>query len=181
MGSLFTKLFDSLYSKKNCRILMLGLDAAGKTTILYQMKLGETVSSVPTIGFNFESVEYKNIKFNVFDVGGQYQLRLLWRHYYQNANALIYVLDSSDTERFGLAKETLQNLLQEEDLKGIPVLILANKADVARATIKEIAKEMELEKLVGHEWFIQSTCAITREGIYDGLDWLSKKLQKCGK
>lgn len=179
MGSLFTKLFDSLYTKKNCRILMLGLDAAGKTTILYQLKLGETVSSVPTIGFNFESVEYKNIKFNVFDVGGQYKLRLLWKHYYQNANALIYVLDSSDTERFTLAKETLQNLLQEEELNGIPVLILANKADVSNTKLSDIAREMDVASMRGHEWHIQSTCGLTREGVYEGLDWLCKKLQKC--
>jgi small GTP-binding protein len=63
---------------------MLGLDAAGKTTILYKLKLGEVVSSVPTIGFNVEMVEYKNIKFTVWDIGGQNKLRLLWRHYYQN-------------------------------------------------------------------------------------------------
>jgi len=158
--------------------LMLGLDAAGKTTILYQLKLGESVSHVPTIGFNFETVEYKNIKFNVFDVGGQYKLRLLWRHYFQNTNALIYVLDSSDSERFVLAKETLQSLLQEEELNGIPVLIFANKADVANTSLKEIAKEIEVEQLKGHDWYVQSTCALTREGLYEGLDWLSKKLQK---
>jgi len=64
------------------RALMLGLDAAGKTTILYKLKLGEIISSVPTIGFNVETVEYKNIKFTVWDVGGQEKIRLLWRHYY---------------------------------------------------------------------------------------------------
>jgi len=70
MGLLFTKVFDRLFGKKEMRILMLGLDAAGKTTILYKLKLGEVVSSVPTIGFNVETVEYKNIKFTVWDVGG---------------------------------------------------------------------------------------------------------------
>jgi len=70
MGLLITKLFDSLTKMKDCRILMLGLDAAGKTTILYKLKLGEVIPSVPTIGFNFETVEYKNVKFSVFDIGG---------------------------------------------------------------------------------------------------------------
>jgi len=70
MGSVFTKMFDKFFGKKDMRILMLGLDAAGKTTILYKLKLGEVVSSVPTIGFNVETVEYKNIKFTVWDVGG---------------------------------------------------------------------------------------------------------------
>lgn len=70
MGILISKVLDSLSRIKDARILMLGLDAAGKTTILYKLKLGEVIPSVPTIGFNFESVEYKNIKFNVFDIGG---------------------------------------------------------------------------------------------------------------
>jgi len=84
MGGLFAKLFDKMFSKREARILMLGLDAAGKTTILYKLKLGEVVSSVPTIGFNVETLEYKKIKFTVWDVGGQDKIRLLWRHYYQN-------------------------------------------------------------------------------------------------
>ena len=82
MGLTISKLFDRLFGKKEMRILMLGLDAAGKTTILYKLKLGEVVSSVPTIGFNVETVEYKNIKFTVWDVGGQDKIRQLWRHYY---------------------------------------------------------------------------------------------------
>ena len=84
MGLAFSKLFDKFFGKKEMRILMLGLDAAGKTTILYKLKLGEVVSSVPTIGFNVETLEYKKIKFTVWDVGGQDKIRLLWRHYYQN-------------------------------------------------------------------------------------------------
>jgi small GTP-binding protein len=75
-------LFETYFGKKEMRTLMLGLDAAGKTTILYKLKLGEVVSSVPTIGFNVETVEYKNIKFTVWDVGGQTKIRLLWRHYF---------------------------------------------------------------------------------------------------
>ena len=82
MGLAFTKFFDKIFGKKELRILMLGLDAAGKTTILYKLKLGEVVSSVPTIGFNVETLEYKKIKFTVWDVGGQDKIRLLWRHYY---------------------------------------------------------------------------------------------------
>lgn len=83
MGIPLSSLFDSWFSKKEMRILMVGLDAAGKTTILYKLKLGEVVSSVPTIGFNVEKVQYKNISFTVWDIGGQDKLRLLWRHYFQ--------------------------------------------------------------------------------------------------
>ena len=76
-----------------------GLDAAGKTTILYKLKLGEIVTTIPTIGFNVETVEYKNISFTVWDVGGQDKIRPLWRHYFQNTQGLIFVVDSNDRER----------------------------------------------------------------------------------
>ena len=76
-----------MVGKQEMRILMVGLDAAGKTTILYKLKLGEVVTTIPTIGFNVETVEYKNISFTVWDVGGQDKIRPLWRHYYQNTQA----------------------------------------------------------------------------------------------
>ncbi|XP_075381669.1 ADP-ribosylation factor 3 isoform X1 [Mycteria americana] len=84
MGNIFGNLLKSLIGKKEMRILMVGLDAAGKTTILYKLKLGEIVTTIPTIGFNVETVEYKNISFTVWDVGGQDKIRPLWRHYFQN-------------------------------------------------------------------------------------------------
>lgn len=65
---------------------MLGLDAAGKTTILYKLKLGESTITIPTIGFNVETVQYKNINFTVWDVGGQHLVRPLWKHYYPGTN-----------------------------------------------------------------------------------------------
>ena len=80
MGLSFSKVFGKLFGKKDVRILMVGLDAAGKTTILYKLKLGEIVTTIPTIGFNVETVEYKNISFTVWDVGGQDKIRPLWRH-----------------------------------------------------------------------------------------------------
>ena len=84
MGLLMSKVWERMLGKKEMRILMVGLDAAGKTTILYKLKLGEVVTTIPTIGFNVETVEYKNISFTVWDVGGQDKIRPLWRHYYQN-------------------------------------------------------------------------------------------------
>ena len=129
MGLAISKLFDRFFGKKELRILMLGLDAAGKTTILYKLKLGEVVSSVPTIGFNVETLEYKKIKFTVWDVGGQDKIRLLWRHYYQNTQGLIYVVDSSDKDRIELAKEELHRMLGEEELRDAVVLVFANKQD----------------------------------------------------
>ena len=90
---------------------MLGLDAAGKTTTLYKLKLNETVNTIPTIGFNVENVTYKNLEFNCWDLGGQTVLRPLWRHYYENCQGLIFVVDSHDRERMEEATEVFQELI----------------------------------------------------------------------
>uniref|UniRef100_A0AAY4EW11 ADP-ribosylation factor n=1 Tax=Denticeps clupeoides TaxID=299321 RepID=A0AAY4EW11_9TELE len=105
MGLTISSLFSKLFGKKQMRILMVGLDAAGKTTILYKLKLGEIVTTIPTIGFNVETVEYKNICFTVWDVGGQDKIRPLWRHYFQNTQGLIFVVDSNDRERVAESAE----------------------------------------------------------------------------
>ena len=109
--------FQSLLRKRECRILMVGLDAAGKTTILYKLKLGEVVTTIPTIGFNVESVEYKNLAFNVWDVGGQDKIRLLWRHYYPNTQGVIFVVDSADPSRIGEARDEIHRMMADDELR----------------------------------------------------------------
>merc|ERR1711990_834011 len=104
-------------SKKDMRILMVGLDAAGKTTILYKLKLGEVVTTVPTIGFNVEKVEYKNITFTVWDIGGQDKIRKLWRYYYQNTQGLIFVVDSNDRDRIEDARDELMKMLSADEMR----------------------------------------------------------------
>merc|ERR1719422_2929501 len=105
MGLAFTKLWGRLVGTQEMRILMVGLDAAGKTTVLYRLKLGEAVTTIPTIGFNVETLEYKNILFTVWDLGGQTRTRQIWHHYYQQTDALIFVVDSSDRDRIEEASE----------------------------------------------------------------------------
>ena len=81
MGLAVSKVYNAVFGfSRPTRILLLGLDAAGKTSVLYKLKLGEIVTTIPTIGFNVETVEYKNISFTVWDVGGQDKIRPLWRH-----------------------------------------------------------------------------------------------------
>ena len=99
MGGYLTKLLNS-FSDMKAKILILGLDGAGKTTIMYQMQLHENVHAVPTIGFNVEQVNYKGLEFTLWDIGGQTKLRGMWQHYYSNSDAVIYVLDTSDIDRF---------------------------------------------------------------------------------
>jgi ADP-ribosylation factor protein 6 len=87
MGGQISKMMGKIFGSKEMRLLMLGLDAAGKTTILYKLKLNQDVTTIPTVGFNVETVTYKNVKFNVWDVGGQDKIRPLWRHYFSGALA----------------------------------------------------------------------------------------------
>ena len=159
-------------------MLMLGLDAAGKTTILYKLKLGEIVTTIPTIGFNVESVEYKRINFTVWDVGGQKRIRMLWRHYFQNTRSLVWVLDSTDSERMEEAHEELFELLHSDELRGVPLLVLANKQDMGGAkTVQEVIVALKLTDIKDREWLCQGCCAATGEGLYEGLDWMCRAMK----
>ncbi|XP_069174925.1 uncharacterized protein [Procambarus clarkii] len=109
------------------RVVTLGLDGAGKTSILFKLKQDEFVSTIPTIGFNVETIEYKNFKFTVWDVGGQPKLRPLWRHYYFNTQAVIFVVDATDVDRLLEAQSELTKLMTERELKDASLLIFANK------------------------------------------------------
>ncbi|XP_029207679.1 ADP-ribosylation factor 1 isoform X2 [Acropora muricata] len=178
MGGVFTTLFKGLFGKKEMRILMVGLDAAGKTTILYKLKLGEIVTTIPTIGFNVETVEYKNISFTVWDVGGQDKIRPLWRHYFQNTQGLIFVVDSNDRERIAEARDELNRMLSEDELREAIVLVFANKQDLPNAmNAAEITDKLGLHSLRNRNWYIQATCATSGDGLYEGLDWLSSQLK----
>jgi len=179
MGLTISSLLGRLFGKQQMRILMVGLDAAGKTTILYKLKLGEIVTTIPTIGFNVETVEYKNISFTVWDVGGQDKIRPLWRHYFQNTQGLIFVVDSNDKERVGESKEELHKMLEEDELRDAVLLVFANKQDLPNAMSPgELTDKLGLNTLRNRRWYIQSTCATQGTGLYEGLDWLSSELSK---
>ncbi|KAK8503555.1 hypothetical protein V6N12_000625 [Hibiscus sabdariffa] len=150
---------------------------SGKTTILYKLKLGEIVTTIPTIGFNVETVEYKNISFTVWDVGGQDKIRPLWRHYFQNTQGLIFVVDSNDRDRVVEARDELHRMLNEDELRDAVLLVFANKQDLPNAmNAAEITDKLGLHSLRQRHWYIQSTCATSGEGLYEGLDWLSNNI-----
>jgi ADP-ribosylation factor protein 1 len=179
MGLSFSTFWRRMFGSREMRILMVGLDAAGKTTILYKLKLGEVVTTIPTIGFNVESVEYKNISFTVWDVGGQDKIRPLWRHYYQNTHGIIFVVDSNDRDRVDAARDELHRMLNEEELRDAVLLVFANKQDLPNAmSAAEMTDKLGLHGLRHRPWYIQACCATTGDGLYEGLDWLSATLQK---
>ena len=165
--------------KKDVRILMLGLDGAGKTTILYQLKKEEHYNKHPTLGFNVERIEHKNFNFNIWDVGGQDKIRVLWKHYYQNTDGLIFVVDSNDQDRIEDAAEELKKLLEAEDLKDCPVLVLANKQDLDGALAPgEVCRQLKMGEIKGRTWRVQGTSATTGQGFKEGLDWMASVLLK---
>lgn len=162
-----------LWGNKEIRVLILGLDGAGKTTILYKMQVGEVIATVPTIGFNMETVTYKNINFNVWDLGGQTSIRPYWRCYYTNTHAIIYVIDSTDVQRLSSTAKELNAILQEKELLDIDLLIFANKQDAPNAlSAKEITERLNLTDMKNRNWTIIPVSAITGEGLNDGFDWL---------
>lgn len=180
MGVRWSKLFSGLtWRKQPVRLLMLGLDGAGKTTILLRLKLGEYLTTVPTIGFNVERVTYKSLTFVIWDCGGQDALRQLWRTFYKGTQALVFVIDSNDQQRLKDAKYELGQLLMEHELSNCPVLVLANKQDLPHALGgPAMADKLGLNKLGDRRtWRMQETCATTGEGLFDGLDWLATKVQ----
>ncbi|KAI6188963.1 ADP-ribosylation factor 1-like protein [Aphelenchoides besseyi] len=178
MGLTISSVLGRLFGKKAVRILMVGLDAAGKTTILYKLKLGEIVTTIPTIGFNVETVEYKNISFTVWDVGGQDKIRPLWRYYFSNTQGLIFVVDSNDRDRIDEAREELIRMLAEDELRDAVLLVFANKQDLPNAmNAAEVTDKLGLHQMRNRNWYIQSTCATSGDGLYEGLDWLSNQLK----
>ncbi|CAG9318821.1 unnamed protein product [Blepharisma stoltei] len=177
MGLSISKVWRRLVGKKVIRLLMLGLDAAGKTTILYKLQLGEVAVTIPTVGFNVERVEYKNISFIVWDMGGQDKIRPLWRYYYENIQGIIFVVDSNDRDRIGIAREEIQKLVTEPLLRDTVILVLANKQDLDNSmNASEVADKLYLHSIRGKKWWIQSTCATSGEGLYEGMNWLTKVL-----
>ena len=139
------------------------------------------VTTIPTIGFNVETVEYKNISFTVWDVGGQDKIRPLWRHYYQNTQGLIFVVDSNDADRIDAARDEMHRMLNEDELRDAVLLVFANKQDLPNAmSAAEMTDKLGLHGLRPsyRQWYIQACCATTGDGLYEGLDWLSATLSK---
>ena len=179
MGLLFSETFKKWFINRETRVLMLGLDSAGKTTVLYKLKLGEHVTTIPTIGFNVETIEYKGFNMNIWDVGGQDRIRALWRYYFHNTQGLIFVVDSNDIGRIEEAKEELHKLLEEDELKDSILLVYANKQDLPNAIKpQELGIKLKLNTITNRPWQVQGTCASTGDGLYEGLNWIGEQINK---
>lgn len=177
MGIYITKVLDNIMGRRNnLRILMVGLDGAGKTTVLYKLKLGAAVTTIPTIGFNVELVEYKNIRFTVWDMGGQHRMRNLWFHYYPGTAAVIFIVDSTDIQRLSEAHEELMHMMSHKDLRDCCLLVYANKQDLPNAlSVVELTERLGLKSLK-QPWKIHGLSATQGNGLYEGLEYLREML-----
>merc|ERR1712110_365342 len=179
MGIITSKMFASLFGRKEVRILILGLDNAGKTTILYRLQneSDHAVQTIPTVGFNVETLQYKNVKFQVWDLGGQTSIRPYWRCYYPNTDAIIFVVDSADRDRVGISKQELVSMLEEEELKDAVLLVLANKQDIeGTMSVTEVHSALGLDKLKNRTFQIFKASATKGEGLDESMEWLSNTL-----
>ncbi|CAL1285718.1 ADP-ribosylation factor-like protein 3 [Argiope bruennichi] len=164
---------------RELRILLLGLDNAGKTTILKKLASEDVTHITPTQGFNIKSVQSEGFKLNVWDIGGQRKIRPYWRNYFENTDVLIYVIDSADRKRFEETGVELAELLAEEKLAGVPLLVFANKQDLFNAApASELADGLNLPAIRDRSWQIQACSALTGEALKDGLDWVCKNIKK---
>ncbi|KAK4405784.1 ADP-ribosylation factor-like protein 5 [Sesamum angolense] len=197
MGALLSKMWFMMFPATEYKIVVVGLDNAGKTTTLYKLHLGEVVTTHPTVGSNVEELVYKNIRFEsyrdlddstddplqqlecqnlVWDLGGQIGSG---HHgtYYRGTHAVIVVIDSTDRARISIIKDEIFKLLPHEDLQSAVVLIFANKQDLKDAmTPAEITDALSLHSIKNHDWHIQACCALTGEGLYDGLGWIAQRV-----
>ncbi|CAI2381607.1 unnamed protein product [Moneuplotes crassus] len=159
--------------EKEARILVLGLDNSGKTTILKSLSDEDTENIAPTQGFNIKALSKDGFKLNVWDIGGQKAIRAYWPNYFEGTDGLVYVVDSSDEERLGECLEELTTLLGEDDLKDVPLLVFANKQDLDLALeAEEVMEHTKLNDITDRVWFIQACSAITKEGLEEGMEWL---------
>ncbi|CAI7992224.1 ADP-ribosylation factor 6 [Geodia barretti] len=150
------------------------LDPLFPTAILYKLKLGQSVTTIPTVGFNVETVTYKNVKFNVWDVGGQDKIRPLWRHYYTGTQGLIFVVDCADRDRMEEARQELHRIVNDREMKDAIILIFANKQDLPDAMKpQEVQESLHMTKLRERQWYVQPSCATSGDGLYEGLTWLT--------
>ena len=175
-------LINALKSDQEARLLVLGLDNSGKTTILKKLSDEDITHIMPTQGFNIKSLMHDGFKLNVWDIGGQKSIRPYWRNYFDQTDALIYVIDSADRRRLEETGVELQALLDEERLSHVPLLIMANKQDLLSAlTPAEITTELGLNEIRERTWQILPCSAKSGEGLQESMEWIVDQINAGAK
>lgn len=183
MGASMSAAWNTLRGRAELKVLMVGLDAAGKTTILYKMKPGDVICTIPTIGVNIEMAQISSSKrvlsMTALDVGGRDKVRPMWVHFARRmeVNALMFVVDCNDDDRIEDAASELHRVADLDFVRGMPLLIFANKQDLPMSlSPAEVTDKLRLHQLSGRHWRVQASCATSGQGIVEGFQWLSDQL-----
>eukprot|EP00166_Cyanidium_caldarium_P000760 ctg_130.g116 len=167
--------------RKKYGVVLIGLDGAGATTILYFLKLNKQMMTMPTLGCNTETLQYEGYDITIWDIGGLDKVRSLWSEFSKDAQGVIFVVDSYDKERITQAKDALFNFLktQKQTDRKVPLLVFANKQDKEGAqSPTEIVRELELHKLALQSYQVVSCSGKTGEGLSEGMSWLLSEMKK---
>ncbi|XP_022984611.1 ADP-ribosylation factor-related protein 1-like isoform X1 [Cucurbita maxima] len=186
MFSLFYGLWKYIFSKTEFHVLILGIDKAGKTTLLEKLKsLFSNLEGlspdriVPTVGLNIGRLEVLNAKLVFWDLGGQPGLRSIWEKYYEEAHAVIYVIDAACPSKFEDSKSALEKVLRHEDLQGAPLLVFANKQDLPEAvSAEELSRYLDLKKLDERVCMFEAVSGYDGMGIKESVEWLVNIMER---
>lgn len=165
----------------NCpQVILMGLDSAGKSTLLARLLTGQVMETSPTVGFNVGTLDLdKKTALTVWDIGGQKSMRRNWRFYLDNCKALVFVVDSSDAGRMPEAQKALKKVLSDERLQGVPLMVLANKKDLPNSmTIREVSKQLDLPSYSDRLWEIQACSALQGLGLQQAFMSVHKLIKK---
>ncbi|XP_078100470.1 LOW QUALITY PROTEIN: ADP-ribosylation factor-like protein 11 [Sander vitreus] len=167
-------------SSTSPQVILMGLDSAGKTTLLARLLTGQVMETSPTIGFNVGTLNLdKKTSLTVWDVGGQKSMRDNWSHYLDDCQALVFVVDSSDPARLPEAQKVLKKVLSEKKLKGVPLMVLANKKDLPNAmTIRQVSTQLDLARYVERPWEIQACSALKGLGLQQAFTSVNKLIRR---
>ncbi|KAL1491883.1 hypothetical protein ABEB36_012410 [Hypothenemus hampei] len=183
MYTLLHGFYKYIVQKDEYCVLILGLDNAGKTTYLEaaKTKLTKNYKAInpakitTTVGLNIGKIEVNGVQLNFWDLGGQSELQSLWDKYYNECHAIIYIVDSSDRERINDSKEVFDKMIANENLQGVPLLVLANKQDLPECMgVREVKPIFNKNAhLVGkRDCMVMPVSALTGEGVDEGIRWL---------
>lgn len=167
-------------SSHTSQVLLVGLDSSGKSTLLARLLTGQYRATSPTIGFNVGTMDLdKKNSLTLWDVGGQKSLRQNWKHYLDDVEALVFVVDSTDRERLPEAAKALKRILSEDKVEGLPLMVLANKKDLPNSmTIRDISNQLNLPALTNRLWEIQACSAKQGLGLNQAFTSISKMIKK---
>lgn len=189
MYTLLSGYWKYFFQKEEYNVLILGLDNAGKSTYLEQSKTkfnskyqGMNLSKITaTVGLNIGKIDIGRVRLNFWDLGGQEELQSLWDKYYAESHAVIYIIDSSDTDRIDESKDAFDKMIVNDMLKGVPLLILANKQDLEGCMRASEVKKVfnSSAQLIGdRECKFLGTSALKGDGVHEGIEWIKEGIKR---